>query len=137
MIVFPYTSIKRANGVSHKGPYIPIFIRHPEGKLLRFLALIDSGADSCVISKSTADLLQIKYGKEEETEGIGGKAKGCWGKFSFVIEGEHEKHIFNHSKVFILQDDLDVPILLGRNPFFDKFEISFVKNSKVKIRKAE
>ena len=132
-IIYPYSSIKNESGRSHHGPYVPIYINHPDGKLLVFLALIDSGADSCVMSKSTAEFLKLKLGKTDKTGGIGGDTKGRWSNFSFKIIGEHEQHSCNDVPVFVLEQDLDVAVLLGRNPFFHDFDVSFINNSKIKL----
>jgi len=87
------------------------------------------------MSKSTAELLKLKRGKADKTGGIGGTTEGHWSKFSFKIKAGREEHTFNNVDVFVLNIDLDVPILIGRAGFFERFEVSFIENKKIKLKR--
>ena len=93
-ITFRYIHVPRPDGTLRKAPFIPIYVRNKEGRLIKLVALLDSGADNSVISKDLAELLGLKQSKtpEGETGGIGGKVKVKKSRLSFQIKGEHEKY---------------------------------------------
>lgn len=71
---FRYKEIKRLDGITVKAPYVPVTLKS-EKESLDIVGLIDSGADISVIPKEVADILGLRIEKEDESTGIGGKAK--------------------------------------------------------------
>ncbi len=128
-ITFKYAKVPRKDGSLRRAPFIPIYLRDKNEKLLKFIALVDSGADTTVIPKDVAIVLGLKESdKEEQTGGIGGFVRVKTSRMGFQIVGEHEKHSLD-IPVLILQDpNDDVPILLGRSGFFENFDINFRQN---------
>lgn len=89
---------------------------------MRINFLLDSGADYSVAPRQIADSLGLDLGglPEKRVSGLeGGKVKGRLGKLSGKIEG----HPFKVRCLFT--DRNDVPSLLGRLDFFDRFDICF------------
>lgn len=128
---FRYKTVKRPDGTLVKTPSIPILL---EGKTekVEFVALIDSGADISAISQSVAEILGLDLsGKRTPAFGIGGKVESIENKLNLAIEKGHEHYNFQ-IPVKVILGDYDLPILLGRAGFFDKFIISF-DQSKEKI----
>lgn len=125
-ITFRYVHLRRPDNTLQKAPWIPIFLHDKEGKLIRWYALVDSGADTSVVPKEVADLLGlVETDSEIETGGIGGKTKVKESKLTFTIKDSRETHQMT-IPVLVLQDPKSkVPLLLGRNGFFEKFHISF------------
>ena len=75
-ITFRYIHVPRQDGTLRKAPFIPVLVRAEKNKLVRIVALIDSGADTTVLPKGLAELLGLKEkGEIIETGGIGGKVK--------------------------------------------------------------
>jgi len=138
-ITFRYVHVPRQDGTLRKAPFISIFVRTKENKLMRIVALLDSGADTTVVPKGLAEILGLKEKEESiETGGIGGKVKVKKSKMSFQISSSREKYSLV-IPVLILQDNTeDVPLILGRQGFFENFHITFRQNQeKVTIKKVE
>ncbi len=73
-ITFKYVHVPRPDGTLRRAPYIPIFSIDKAGKLIRIVALIDSGADFTVIPKDLAALLGLKEDQQDiDTGGLEGK----------------------------------------------------------------
>ena len=124
-LLFKYINVPRQDGTVKKAPYIPIYVRTNNGKVLLLPALIDSGADYSVIPKNVSMLLGLNEGKTTTSIGIGGSVKCCQTSLTFTIQGEHEKYSLS-VPAFVIQDEhVRMPILLGRNEFFDNFHITF------------
>ena len=89
----------------------------------KFLALIDSGADQITMPSAIAEV----FGIEREAcpkRGVVGvsmeRTEGFVGELDFRIQ--HQTDTFKAPVVFI---DTDVPVLLGREGFFDQYRIKF------------
>ena len=137
-IIFRYSHIQREDGSLRKAPYIPIYAKTSSGRLMKLPALIDSGADFTVLTKDLADLMGLKLGEKSETAGIGGGVNVRKARFFFQIKGTHEKYSFNVPALVLLDDEADVPILLGRHGFFEEFHITFRQNEeKIVLKKIQ
>lgn len=138
-IVLRYIHVPRPDGTMWKAPFVPIYVRDKEGKVLRIVALVDSGADTTVVPKDLAEVLGLKEGEAyEETGGIGGKVKVKKSKLSFEIKGGHENHSLNIPVLVLQGEGNSVPLLLGRNGFFDEFHITLRENEeKIVLKKVE
>ncbi|MFH1589723.1 MAG: hypothetical protein ABIB43_04115 [archaeon] len=82
-IVFRYIHIQRPDGTLKKAPYIPVYLRNKDGKLIKVAGLLDSGADNTIVPEDLAIILGLK---EEEssasiTKGIGGDVKTTSSRF--------------------------------------------------------
>lgn len=138
-ITFRYVHVPRADGTLRKAPFIPIFVRTEENRLIKIIALVDSGADTTVLPKGLALVLGLKEENEIiETGGIGGKVKVKKSKIQFQISGSRESYPLT-IPVLVLQDDSeDMPLILGRQGFFENFHITFRQNEeKITIKKTE
>ncbi len=75
-ITFKYSRVHRKDGTLRRAPFIPLHLRDHSNRLLNFVALVDSGADTSVIPKNIATLLGLKESDHDEnTAGIGGLVK--------------------------------------------------------------
>lgn len=140
-ITYKYVHVRRDDGVLRNAPYIVIQARNSKGKWIDFIALLDSGADTTVLSNELAIFLDLKQSKmERKTGGIGGSMKARDAKFTFRVKGEHEKYNFTVDAL-VLQEEEDEnvdlpPVLLGRNGFFEEFHITFRQaEEKVSLKK--
>jgi predicted aspartyl protease len=125
-LTYKYKKVKRPNDVEIKSPSIPVTLSGTGGKY-QFIALLDSGADISVIPKDVADLLGLDLtGEKEETRGIGGKVPAVQSKLTIELGKPHEGYTYDLPvKVILDGADEEIPILLGRAGFFDKFIITF------------
>lgn len=92
---------------------------------MKVAALIDSGCTTTHIRTDIAGALGIDLSsaKERNSSGITGTAIGKHSKIEIEIEGHGEP--FESPAAFL--STLPVPMLLGQNNFFDKFNIRFEK----------
>ena len=88
---------------------------------------MDSGADNSVVPKDVAELLELDLNKpKEEARGIGGKVPSVQTSMNIELKRSHEAYSFRIPVKVILKDEIDeMPILLGRAGFFDKFIVTF------------
>lgn len=89
----------------------------------KFLALIDSGADQIMMPAAIADAFGIDRAACQKRTSLGVSMEpieGFVGNLTFRIEQQTED--FDAPVIFI---DTDVPVLLGREGFFDLYRIKF------------
>jgi hypothetical protein len=89
------------------------------------------------LPKDVAELLGLDLsGKREEAKGIGGAVPAVQTTISLEIGRPHEIHQFNIPvKVILSEIEEEIPVLLGRAGFFDKFVITFdQKNEKIILK---
>ncbi len=125
-LIFKYKRVKRPNNIEIKSPSIPVILSGA-GKKFQFIALVDSGADVSAIPQDIAELLGLDLsGKKEEASGIGGKVPAVQTSMNIELGKPHENYSFVIPVKVILQDNNEeIPILLGRSGFFDRFVITF------------
>ena len=126
---FKYKINKRPYEDENKSPSIPISLKGEGNTTFQFIGLLDSGADVSVIPQDVAELLGLKLdGKREKVRGIGGWVDSVNEKINVTISKGHETYTFEVLVKVILgsaEEIGDIPIILGREGFFDKFKIIF------------
>jgi len=135
VISFNYHRMPNKKGTDVRTPTIPVVLGGNSSFPMKVLALIDSGADVSIIPKDLAEVLNLDLSKKTHVSfGICGKMKVKNSRMRIVVEKNREKYVFVIPVQVIL--DYDVPIILGRQGFFDKFVITIdEKNKKVKLKK--
>ena len=137
-IVFKYKHVQRKDDYLKKAPFIPIYLRTKDDKLIESVGLLDSGADFSVIPLDLAQFLGLKLGKEDTTGGIGGNAKVRKSQLRLTIKKGREHYNLTIPVLVILKNYGDIPILLGRNGFFDEFHILFKQDrEKITLNKVQ
>ena len=134
---FRYKAVKRPNNKEIKSPSIPITLSGEGGKY-RFIALLDSGADISVVPQEVAELLGLDLsGKREEARGIGGIVPAVQTNINLEVEKGHESYSMNIPvKVLLVSSLEELPVLLGRAGFFDKFVVTFnQRQEKILLKK--
>ncbi len=135
-ITFRYKRIERrwegGDPVYVYTPSIPVtFVNGDEA--IDVVALIDSGADHCIISRGLAELLGLDLsGPVEETRGIGGSVEAVPTYMNVIVKNSHERYQIRVPVYVLMREDADIPPILGRVGFFDEFEIRF-KQRQLKI----
>ena len=105
-----------------KRPIVDVEISNGKHKRT-FVALIDSGADRIHMPSYIASILGIDREKCPRVTSMGISMEGTAGflsELTFRIHGQTAP--FTAPVVFI---DTDIPVLLGREGFFDKYRIRF------------
>lgn len=136
-IIFKYLHIKREDGTLNKAPYIPVYLRNNKGKLIKVAGLLDSGADNTVIPEDLAKILGLKEedNSEDTTKGIGGKVKTSKSKLHLRVKNSRESYAFDIPVLILKDNKSDVPLLLGRQGFFENFHITFKqKDEKIVLK---
>ena len=137
-LIFKYVHIPRKDGTMRKAPFIPAHLRMKNGRFIKIAALLDSGADDTVVPKELSDFLGLKEKDEMDTAGIGGKVKVKSSRIQFKITNGRENHSLNVPCLVLQNEDVDVPFILGRNSFFEEFEITFKQDKeKIVLKKTE
>ena len=136
-IIFRYVHVPREDGSLRQAPFIPILVTNKFGRIMKVIALLDSGADNTVIPKDLAEILGLKEGKiDTETSGIGGNVKVRKSRLHFKIKGERESYSLDVPVLVLQNPGSDVPLLLGRHGFFEHFHITFKQNEeKIVLKK--
>ena len=121
-MIFPYISY----------PLIPVQFCCGERKTPVIEALIDSGGDSIVIPRAIAQYLGSKMEETDGAKTAGGVTTLSKTRLDMII-GDG-KAVYEDIDVFIVDSD-DIPVLLGRTPLFDDYEITFnKKKSKIILK---
>jgi len=113
-------------------PIIPVTLSSMAGMSMDVEAIIDSGSDGAIITKDMADALQVVLGKKTEEIGLGGeKMRVVLGHVRLAVTDGRET-------VRLMDVPVNVPIeggaeleemIIGREPFFRDFNVTFQQNS--------
>ena len=128
MVSFPYLK-ERVKGGYVLRPKIPITISH-KGNRIETLGAIDSGSDITIVPRELAKTLGIEIkGREKEISGIGG---GVLKVVSEYVNIKVAEYLIPQARIHIpieKSQDVDV-VILGREPLFQEFNITFEENKK-------
>src|ERR1700683_1405244 len=113
---------ENADGHGTRRPIVDVTLSRGNHRR-RFLALLDSGADQIWMPAGIADVFGIDRGQCPERIAMGVSMEpitGFVGELTFQIDGQEDS--FQAPVVFI---DTEIPVLLGREAFFDRYRIKF------------
>jgi len=108
-------------------PIIPIRFRNKERKTPLIEALLDSGGDFIVIPLPIATFLNLSLEQAGDVDTAGGTASLYKTKVDMAI-GQENNHTRYIQKEIHVSTREDIPVLLGRNPLFEDYEITFKKH---------
>ena len=121
-ITFKYKIVKRPDNTEARTPSIPVTLKGKDS--IDIIALLDSGADVSAIPKGIAEIIGLDLtGKKSYADGIGGKVESIDSKVYITVKKGHETYTILVPVKVILNDH--IPVILGREVFFNKFIISF------------
>ena len=119
----------------YKYPIVPVKFYY-NGKETPFIdALLDSGGDFIVIPLPIAKYLGLKLKKAGSVDTAGGTTLLYKAVLSMVI-GSKEKSVTYSDIQIHVSDREDIPVLLGRHPIFEDYEIIFRKKENQLILKS-
>ncbi|MFQ5621133.1 MAG: hypothetical protein ACE5FT_04780 [Candidatus Nanoarchaeia archaeon] len=120
---------------SSYAPAIPIIIGGPEYNLESF-GLLDSGADFSAIPFDMAQTLGLDLNNEEEyVGGVGEDCKAVLTTMCIVINKGNQRYKLKLPVYAIRSHKDKIPVLLGRDTFFERFKITFDEREKKVILK--
>ncbi len=121
---FPYKKFKSADGTELLKPIIPIGLLL-NGKLIRYEALIDSGADFNIFNAEIGELLglNVRAGKRKEFSGIIGKPFEVYFHNLTLEVGGWQCKIIAGFSYEISPYGFGI---LGQKGFFNLFRIKFI-----------
>ena len=114
-----------------KYPVIPVKFYYKTKETPVIDALLDSGGDFIVIPMPIARYLGLRLKKAGSVDTAGGTTVLFKATLSMIIGKKDETVAYNNIQIHVSARN-DIPVLLGRHPIFEDFEITF-KNQKKQL----
>ena len=115
-------------------PLIPVRFYSKTGKTNIIEALLDSGSDMIHINRDISSFLDLPKGKKIDGGGMGGKYVAYNTKVGLKLGRGGREVDFGYVNAVFPEEDKDVPILIGRFPVFEEFQVMFEEyNKKFKL----
>jgi len=115
-------------------PIVPIKFLFKDQKTPLIEALLDSGGDFIVIPLPIAKYLGLNLIKAGTVDTAGGSTDLLKAKLSMQIGNKQQKNTYEDLEIHVSTRD-DIPVLLGRYPLFEDYEITFKKKQNQLILK--
>jgi predicted aspartyl protease len=109
-------------------PIVPVKFKYKDKKTPVIEALLDSGGDFIVIPQPIAEFLQMKLEPAGDVDTAGGTASLYRANVDMIIGTKKSCTVYKDKEIFV-SDREDIPVLLGRSPMFDDYEITFRKQT--------
>jgi predicted aspartyl protease len=107
-------------------PLLNVKLYPKNGKPICFEGLLDSGADGVFIPKQIAEAMGLQKIERISTSGIFKSARCFKTKVGFILGVTKSNSIdFGMIEAVFPEDETDIPLLIGRNPIFKFFEVTF------------
>ena len=107
-------------------PVVPVIFYYRETKTPVIDALLDSGGDFIVIPMPIAKYLGLKLKKAGSVDTAGGATSLFKANLNMVIGKKDKTTTYNNIQIHVSTRS-DIPVLLGRHPIFEDYEITFKK----------
>lgn len=105
-------------------PVIPVKFYYKNKETPFIDALLDSGGDFIVIPMPIANYLGLKLKKAGDVDTAGGTTSLFKATLSMIIGDKDSNAIYNNIQIHVSARN-DIPVLLGRHPIFEDYEITF------------
>ena len=105
---------------------------------LEVFALLDSGADFTLIPRAIADIIGIKLNEKDKESigGVGGNSFAYKVQLTCSLKLGHESNKIQIKAMVLDEENEEIPVLIGREGFFENFEITFREyEKKILIKK--
>ncbi len=109
-------------------PVIPVKFNNNVKETPFIDALLDSGGDFIVIPMPIARYLCLKLKRAGSVDTAGGTTSIFKANLNMVIGSKHNFVTYNKLEIHVSERN-DIPILLGRYPIFEDYEIIFKKQN--------
>ncbi len=107
-------------------PIVPIKFYYKDKKTPLIDALLDSGGDFIVIPMPIARYLGLRLKKAGCVDTAGGSTSLFKATLSMIIGKGKKTATYNNIQIHVSARN-DIPVLLGRHPIFEDYEITFKK----------
>ncbi len=115
-------------------PIVPVKFRYKSRKTPIIEALLDSGGDFIVIPMPIARYLDLELEDAGDVDTAGGKIT-LFKAYVDMVVGDKGRCSYYPNKEIHVSTRNDIPVLLGRNPLFEDYEIIFRKQQNQLILK--
>ncbi|KYK26500.1 aspartyl protease [Thermoplasmatales archaeon SG8-52-1] len=116
-------------------PVIPVKFHYKDKETPIIDALLDSGGDFIVIPMPIASYLGLKLKKAGSVDTAGGTTSLFKATLSMIIGKKKDTATYHNIQIHV-SDRNDIPVLLGRHPIFEDYEITFKKQNNQLILKS-
>ena len=117
-------------------PVIPVKFTY-KGKETPFIdALLDSGGDFIVIPMPIASYLDLKLKKAGSVDTAGGATSLFKATLDMTLGKKDHNELYKDIQIHV-SGRKDIPVLLGRSPLFEDYEITFKKKKNQLILKLD
>ncbi len=116
-------------------PIIPIKFIYREKETPVIDALLDSGGDFIVIPMPIASYLGLKLKKAGSVDTAGGTTLLYKANLNMIMGKKDKKATYNNIEIHVSVRN-DIPVLIGRYPIFEDYEITFIKQKNQLILKS-
>jgi len=110
----------------YRYPIIPVKFYYKNKKTPIIDALLDSGGDFIVIPMPIAQYLGLRLKKAGSVDTAGGSALLFKATLSMIIGKGKKTANYTNIQIHVSARN-DIPVLLGRHPIFEDYEITFKK----------
>lgn len=107
-------------------PIVPVKFYYKDKKTPLIDALLDSGGDFIVIPMPIARYLSLRLKKAGSVDTAGGSTTLFKATVSMIIGKGKKTDTYNNIQIHVSARN-DIPVLLGRHPLFEDYEITFKK----------
>ena len=118
----------------YRYPIIPVKFYYKNKKTPVIDALLDSGGDFIVIPMPIATYLELKLKKAGSVDTAGGTTSIFKAKLDMIITTKNKPVTYKDIEIHVSGRN-DIPVLLGRHPIFEDYEIIFKKQKNQLILK--
>jgi hypothetical protein len=109
-------------------PIVPVKFKYKDKKTPVIEALLDSGGDFIVIPMPIAQFLKMELEPACDVDTAGGTASLFRTNVDMIVGTKKSCTLYENKEIHVSNRE-DIPVLLGRSPLFDDYEITFRKKS--------
>ena len=118
----------------YRYPIVPAKFHYNDKKTPVIDALLDSGGDFIVVPMPIAKYLGLKMKKAGSVDTAGGTTSLLKATLSMIIGKKNKTATYKNIQIHVSTRN-DIPVLLGRHPIFEDYEITFKKRKNQLILK--
>jgi predicted aspartyl protease len=115
-------------------PVVPVKFYYKDKETPFIDALLDSGGDFIVLPMPISNYLGLKLKKAGDVDTAGGTTTLFKAKLNMMLGTKDKNVIYDNLEIHVSARN-DIPVLLGRQPIFEDYEISFkFKNNQLILK---